>query len=180
MLKETCGGAQRIRSIVADLKTFGRTDESAPEAHDVHQVLESTLNMTRGDLDRVATLVCVLGEVPRVLVNGSRLGQVFLNLIINSVQSMSHQNRATNTLTIRSRHVGDHVHLEISDTGCGIMPEHLSKIFNPFFTTKPVGQGTGLGLSICHGIIEAFGGSIEVESEVGKGTTVCVRLRVAA
>ena len=180
VLKETCGGAHRIRHIVADLKAFCRTDESAPEAYDLHQVLESSMNVARSDLDKVGTLVRDLGEIPKVLVNGSRLGQVFLNLIINSIQSMSAQQRATNTLTLKSRHAGDKVLVEITDTGCGISPENLTKIFNPFFTTKPVGQGTGLGLSICHGIVDAFGGSIEVESEVGKGTTMRVALQVAA
>ena len=180
VLKETSGGAQRIRHIVADLKVFCRNDESAPEAQDVLQVLESSLNMARTDVDNVCTLVRDLPPMPPVLVNGSRLGQVFLNLIINSVQAMSAQKRATNTLTVRARHVSDQVHLEVCDTGAGIIPENLTKIFNPFFTTKPVGQGTGLGLSICHGIVEAFGGAIEVESEVGKGTMMRVRLRVAA
>ncbi len=177
VLKETSGGAQRIRRIVSDLKTFCRTDESAPEPHDVHQVIDSSLNMARSDLDKVGVLVREFGDVPPVLVNGSRLGQVFLNLLINSVQAMSPQKRATNQLTVRTLRAGDQVHIEISDTGGGISPENLTKIFNPFFTTKPVGQGTGLGLSICHGIVDAFGGSIDVESEVGKGTLMRVRLR---
>jgi two-component system NtrC family sensor kinase len=179
VLRETCGGAQRIRHIVADLKTFCRTDESPPEPMDVEQVLESSLTITRSDLDKVATVKRELGTVPPVLANGSRLGQVFLNLLINACQAMSAANRGTNVVTLRTRMAGDRVAIEVSDTGTGISPETLKKIFDPFFTTKPVGKGTGLGLSICHGIVEAFGGTIEVESEVGKGTTMRVLLRTA-
>jgi signal transduction histidine kinase len=180
VLRETSGGAQRIRHIVRDLKTFCRTDESPAEPLDVTQVLESALTITRSDLEKVATVVRDLGPMPQVLANGSRLGQVFLNLIINSAQAMSADEKRTNRVTLRTRHVGAHVHVEVSDTGSGISPENLKKIFNPFFTTKPQGQGTGLGLSICHGIVEAFGGAIEVESEVGKGTTMRVMLKVAS
>jgi two-component system, NtrC family, sensor kinase len=179
VLRETSGGARRIGRIVRDLKTFCRTDESAPSPVAVHEVLDSALNIARVDMSKTCTLTCDYGEVLPVLANGSRLGQVFLNLLINALQALPAGQKETNAIVVRTRLVGDRVHVEVSDNGSGIPREILGKIFDPFFTTKPVGQGTGLGLSICHGIIEAFGGSIEVESEVGKGSLFRVRLRVA-
>ncbi len=167
VLRETSGGAERIRHIVADLKTFCRTDESPPEPLDVQQVIESSLIITHSDLNKVAAVKKEFAAVPQVLANGSRLGQLILNLLINAIQAMTADKRSTNVLMVRTRRL-------VVDTGSGISPETLKKIFNPFFTTKPLGNGTGLGLSICHGIVEAFGGTIEVESAVGAGTTMRV------
>ena len=180
VLKETSGGAHRIRRIVKDLKTFCRTDEEGPEPVDVHEVLDSTLTITSTDVNKAARLERQYGEVPLVMANHSRLGQVFLNLVINAVQALPSGRVGENRLVVRTRQEGDEVVVEFVDNGCGISPANLKKIFNPFFTTKPQGQGTGLGLSICHGIVEAFGGSIAVESAEGRGTTFRVRLKVAA
>ncbi len=179
VLRETSGGAQRIRRIVKDLKTFCRNDEGGPEPVDVHHVLDSTLNITATDLNKVARLERQYGAVPQVMANGSRLGQVFLNLVINAAQALSSTRSPDNSLVVRTSVDGEHVLVEFIDNGCGISTANLGKIFNPFFTTKPQGHGTGLGLSICHGIVEAFGGSVEAASEEGKGATFKVRLRVA-
>ena len=102
----------------------------------------------------------------------SQLNQVFLNLLINAAQAIE----SHGIITIRTGQEGQNVWVEIEDTGKGIKPEHLDRIFDPFFTTKPVGSGTGLGLSMSYGIVQKHGGSIEVKSEVGKGTVFRVVL----
>jgi two-component system NtrC family sensor kinase len=112
--------------------------------------------------------------------NESRLGQVFLNLLINAAQAIPEGAVDRNTVTVAVREgKDDQVIIEVSDTGNGIAPQHLPRIFEPFFTTKPIGVGTGLGLSVCHGIVTGLGGQIEVASTLGKGTTFRIRLPAA-
>jgi two-component system NtrC family sensor kinase len=106
-------------------------------------------------------------------VSTSELQQVFFNLINNAIDAMDHNG---GTLTISSRQRDDDLFIAVSDTGKGIPEADLDRIFDPFYTTKPVGKGTGLGLSICYGIIEKLGGKLEVESTVGKGTTFSITI----
>jgi two-component system, NtrC family, sensor kinase len=101
--------------------------------------------------------------------------QVFLNLINNAVDAME---KKGGTLTITTRNIKKRVTVEVADTGPGMPAANIDKIFEPFFTTKPVGKGTGLGLSICYGIIKKLGGDIDVESELGKGTTFFIHIPV--
>jgi signal transduction histidine kinase len=114
------------------------------------------------------------GEVPPILCGPSRINQVFMNLVTNAVQAMDGQGR----LTLRVRREGGRIAVAVADTGCGIAPEDLARVTDPFFTTKPVGQGTGLGLSIVRRIVEEHGGELDVSSRVGQGTTITVRLPV--
>ncbi len=107
-------------------------------------------------------------QLPPVLANPSQLSQVFLNVVMNAAQAMTQK---MGQIVISSRQLGAIVQLQISDNGAGIAPEHLTRIFDPFFTTKDVGQGTGLGLSLCKAIVDEHGGSIEVQSELGRGST---------
>jgi CheY-like chemotaxis protein/anti-sigma regulatory factor (Ser/Thr protein kinase) len=117
--------------------------------------------------------------VPSVEANEARLGQVFLNLLVNAAQAL-HEGRAQhNEIRVSSRLVGERVIVEVSDTGVGIPPAIIGRIFDPFFTTKAVGVGTGLGLAICQRIVTDMGGELTVESEVGKGTTFRVTLPVS-
>jgi two-component system NtrC family sensor kinase len=113
-------------------------------------------------------------DMPRIILDPSQLQQVILNLIINAAEAMEEGG----VLTIETEHIpADHaVKISISDTGCGIPDENMDKLFDPFFTTKEVGHGTGLGLAISYGIIREHGGYLEVESEIGKGTTFTVYL----
>jgi len=170
-------GAERVRAIVRDLKTFSRADEPGRGSADVRRVLESAINLARNEIRHRARMVTELGEVPRVDASEHRLGQVFLNLLINAAQAMpeghAHENeiRAVTRTDAAGRAV-----VEIRDTGCGIAPQALGRIFEPFYTTKPVGVGTGLGLSICHGIVTGLGGDVVVESEPGKGSVFRVIL----
>jgi len=124
-----------------------------------------------------ARLVKDYGDVPFVDANEARLGQVFLNLIVNAAQAIPEGNTDKNEIRVVTKSDGDDsVVVEVRDTGGGIPEAVISKIFDPFFTTKPIGIGTGLGLAICHRIVMGMGGKIEVDSEVGKGTTIRITL----
>jgi CheY-like chemotaxis protein len=121
-----------------------------------------------------------VGDVPPVRGSAARLGQVFLNLVVNAAHAIPHGNPDAHTIHLAARtEPAGRVAITVSDTGAGIPPENLARIFEPFFTTKPVGLGTGLGLWICQSIVAAFGGTIEVASELGRGTTFRVVLVAA-
>jgi CheY-like chemotaxis protein len=137
--------------------------------------------MAQNEIRHRAKVERIYGRVPRVDANEGRLGQVFLNLIVNATQAIPEGNADDNEIGVATRTDGaGNVVVEVRDSGQGIAPEHRARLFDPFFTTKPVGVGTGLGLSICHNIIAAHGGTIEVESEVGKGSMFRVILRPSA
>jgi len=171
--------ADRVRVIVQDLRVFSHPDESKRTPTDVHKVIESSIRMARNEVRHRAKLVCEFGDVPLVEANEARLGQVFLNLIVNAAHAMTEGALDRNRITITTRSIAKMVAVDVTDTGSGIPADVLPRIFDAFFTTKPVGVGTGLGLSICHRIMTALGGRIEVTSEVGQGTSVRVLLRRA-
>jgi signal transduction histidine kinase len=172
-------GAERIRSIVRDLGTFSHSEESPLGPIDVRQVLDLSVKMAMGEIRHRARLVRDYGNVPDILADGSRLGQVFLNLLVNAAQSIPEGGADRNEIRLRTRALDGTVVVEVQDTGNGIPRELLGHIFDPFFTTKPVGKGTGLGLSISHGLVTALGGELTVESEPGQGSVFRVRLPVA-
>ncbi len=170
-------GAERVRSIVQDLKSFSRQErEEAPSPVDVRVVLQSVLKIARVEIRQRATVKLHLDEVPPVMASDHRLGQVFLNLLLNAAQAIPEGNAAGNEIRLGTRLDGDRVVVEVGDTGAGMPPKVKEHIFDPFFTTKPAGVGMGLGLTICHGIVAGLGGDIQVESELGVGTTFRVRL----
>ena len=181
VLAETQEGAARIRAIVQDLKSFARGDEEHQGPIDAHAVIEGAVRLVRNELHRAnARLERTLAPVPRVHGNASRLGQVLVNLLVNAMQAFPERPPGTNLIRVSTRleHPG-RVRVEVEDNGQGMSPEVLQRIFEPFFTTKPVGVGTGLGLAICQSIVESMGGSIEVRSAPGQGTTFVVGLPVA-
>jgi PAS domain S-box-containing protein len=181
MLAEALTGAERVRTIVRDLKIFSRQGEEQRGPVDVREVLEGSIKMSFHELRSRARLVKHYESVPSVDGDPSRLGQVFLNLLVNAAQAIPEGNALGSEITVRVRREGqDRVAVEVSDTGVGIRPEVVPRIFEPFFTTKPVGAGTGLGLSTCHGIIQSLGGEISVRSELGRGSTFTVLLPMAA
>ncbi|MFS8068521.1 MAG: ATP-binding protein, partial [Byssovorax sp.] len=138
---------------------------------DVEHVLDSAANIVSSEVDHRARLVKDYGGVPRVLANEARLGQVCLNLIVNAAQSIPEGHVESNEIRITTRSDGrGRVIIEVRDTGEGIAEPLLTHIFEPFFTTKPRSLGTGLGLSICKDLVERFGGTLTVDSEVGKGS----------
>ena len=170
-------GSERVRTIVRDLKSFSRADEEKVTAIDLHRSLETSLTLVWNEIKHRARLVKDFAAVPAVRANEARLGQVFINLLVNAAQAIPEGDIDNNELRVvgRTDAAGNAV-VEIHDTGCGIPAENLGRIFEPFFTTKPVGEGTGLGLAICHGIITSMGGSLTAESTVGKGSVFRVVL----
>jgi signal transduction histidine kinase/ligand-binding sensor domain-containing protein len=182
VLREALMGADRVRRIVRDLKTFSRQDEDTCGPVDLRGVLDSAAKMAGGELRPRAQLVRdYAAEVPLVEGSEARLSQVFLNLIINAAQALPEGRPEQNEVRLVLRR-GDEgqVVAEVRDTGSGIPPEVLGRIFDPFFTTKPVGVGTGLGLALSQTFITSMKGRIEVESQPGSGTVFRVRLPAAA
>jgi PAS domain S-box-containing protein len=176
-LSDAKEAAQRVRQIVKDLKIFSRAEEDRRSTVDVHRVLDSTLRMAWTEIRHRANLVKTYGQVPCVDGNESRLGQVFLNLIVNAVQAIPEGHADTNEIrVVTGTDAAGRVVVEIGDTGPGMAPQTLKKLFTPFFTTKPAGVGTGLGLAICQRIVNGLGGEIAVESRPGRGTTFKVAL----
>lgn len=175
LMAETREGLLRVAKIVADLRIFARGESTDWAYADLHQGLDSTLNIVWNEIKYRCTLNKDYGDIPAVYCVPSQINQVFLNLLVNAAQAMPGQGE----ITIRTGRLGGEAFVSIADTGNGIPPENLPRLFEPFFTTKPVGKGTGLGLSISHGIVKNHRGRIEVESTVGKGTKFTVWLPVA-
>ena len=179
MVEDTLTAARRIRFVIHDLKMFSRSpDEGAGNvAVNVERVIDSALRMARNET-RHRARVEVVYEHPRpVAANEARLGQVFLNLIVNAAQALPAGDIERNTIRISTFNGSPHrVVVKVSDTGPGIPPDIQQRIFAPFFTTKPVGIGTGLGLSICRRIVASMGGDIWFDSVPGRGTDFYVSL----
>jgi len=177
LLKESAEGTERVRRIVRDLKIFSRGhDDDATGATDLRHALDRSIALAWNEIRHKARLVKQYGDVPRLSANEARLGQVFLNLLVNAAQAIPEGNVEGNEIRIQTRVEAGRAVIEIRDTGSGIAKANLPRIFDPFFTTKPVGVGTGLGLAICHQIVTAAGGEFEVESDLGKGTLFRIRL----
>jgi len=179
-LDDARAAAQRVRIIVRDLKIFSRSPTDEPKGPvDVEAIMESSLRMAGNEIRHHARLVKNYSPVPGVQANEARLGQVFLNLIVNAALALLDDRTEQNVIRVSTRLSGERVIVEVSDTGVGIPPEIIGRIFDAFFTTKAVGVGTGLGLAICQRIVTDMGGELTVESEVGRGTTFRVALPVA-
>lgn len=175
LLKHSLDGVERVKNIVADLKMFAREGMTDTiESLKVEEVIDNVLNIVHNELKYKAELIKDYGDTPLVKGSPPRLGQVFMNLLVNAAQAMEQRG----TISVKTYQRDGHLCVDIADTGKGIPPENIAKIFDPFFTTKPVGQGTGLGLSVSYEIVQKHGGKIEVQSQVGKGTTFTVMLPV--
>ena len=172
LLSESMDGLQRVKRIVQDLKDFSHTEKQEKQWANLEQGLDSTLNIVWNELKYKADVIKEYAGIPQIECIPAQLNQVFLNLLMNAVQSIDAHGR----ITVRTGMDRDGVWVEVADTGKGIKPEHLSRIFDPFFTTKPVGSGTGLGLSLSYNIVHEHGGRIEVNSELGKGSVFRVVL----
>ncbi|MCK5796922.1 MAG: response regulator [Deltaproteobacteria bacterium] len=141
-------------------------------------VIDVATNMASNEIKYRARLTKNYGKIPTVLANEGRLSQVFLNLIINATHAIEEGNVDNHEIRVKTWGDDDSVFAEVRDTGCGIREENLGRLFEPFFTTKKVGEGSGLGLAISKNIIESYGGSITVESELGKGTAFTLQLPI--
>jgi PAS domain S-box-containing protein len=182
-VREARDGARRIAEIVRGLRTFSRRDGDGapPSSLDVRGPARAAARIAENQLRSRATLLLDLRDVPPVRGTEHELAQVVLNLLVNAAQAIPEGRPAEHVIRVATRLAADgRVALEVSDTGCGIAPELLTRIFDPFFTTKAVGEGSGLGLAVCHGIVEALGGAIEVESTPGQGTCFRVLLPTQA
>jgi nitrogen-specific signal transduction histidine kinase len=178
-LVDALEAAERVRHIVRDLRLFSRAEDDKRGPVDIERVIESSVRIAWPEIRCRARLVKNFTPLPPVSGNESRIGQVCLNLLVNAAQAIEEGHVDSNEISVSTRVVGDDVVLEIRDTGAGMRPEVLARLFTPFFTTKAVGVGTGLGLSICHRIISSMGGKITVDSVLGKGTLFRVSLPVA-
>lgn len=176
LMRESKQGIVRVRKIVQDLKDFSRVDSKQEwEWADLHQGIDSTLNIVASEIKYKADLVKEYGTIPPIECLASQINQVVMNLLVNAAHAMTEKRGC---ITIRTGTDGEHVWLEVGDTGSGMPPETLKRIFEPFFTTKPIGKGTGLGLSLAYGIVQKHHGRIDVDSVVNEGSTFRVTLPI--
>jgi len=174
LIKESLDGAERVRTIVKNMKSFSRVDEAECKPADINECIDSTINIVWNELKYKASLIKELGDIPLTGCHPQQINQVIMNLLVNA----SHAIEERGEITVRTWHENGSIFISISDTGCGMTPEVINRIFEPFYTTKDVGKGTGLGLSITYDIVKSHNGEITVESEPGKGTTFTVRLPI--
>jgi two-component system, cell cycle sensor histidine kinase and response regulator CckA len=176
-IANTQQGADRVRRIVRDLTVFSRAESEAREPTDVRAVLKACVQVAQNELRHRARVVEDYGPVPLVMASEGRLGQIFLNLLMNAAHAIPEGAADRNQVVIVTRADRDgRAVVEVRDTGQGIQPEVVARIFDPFFTTRTIGKGTGLGLYICYGIVDALGGEIQVEAEPRKGSVFRVLL----
>jgi signal transduction histidine kinase len=174
MLGDVEEGLRQMTELVTHLRDFTRLDLAKTVNADLNKSLHTVVYIARSVISNKIEVKEEFGKLPPVECNPSQLNQVFLNLINNAAQAID----GVGTVAIRSTVDGDWVKVEVADTGSGIPPEVLPKIFDLYFTTKPAGEGTGLGLSIARDVVRQHGGDISVASTVGKGTTFTVKLPV--
>lgn len=165
---------ERLTTIVRSLRTFGRLDRARIDWADMHEGIDATLAILAHETRHI-TIERDYDDLPPVRCHPDQLNQVWMNLVMNAVQAMPE----TGSLTIRTLHRGEEVHIIFTDTGCGIAQDHLQRIFEPGFTTKSGRVGMGLGLLISRQVIDHHQGRIAVDSEVGAGTTFTVALPIA-
>ena len=174
MVKVVQRGAQRTKAIVSALHNYSRTDDESVVDFDIDRSIDDSLELLRHLLKQNVTVVKNYSNAGRVRGHAGQVNQVFMNLLTNAAQALAGRDNATITIETRGEPSG--VEVKIIDNGPGIPPDVLPRIWDPFFTTKDVGEGTGLGLSIVHELVERHGGSIECDTKVGEGTTFTVKL----
>jgi len=173
LIEESLEGCERVKKIVQDLKGFSRVDQATRQTVDIHECLDSTINIVWNELKYKARVEKDYQATTPITCFPQQLNQVFLNLLVNA----AHAIEKDGLITIKTGQDGDYLMIAVTDNGCGMPPEIVSRIFEPFFTTKEVGKGTGLGLSIVYDIVtKNHHGDIVVDSQVGQGTTFTVRI----
>jgi len=172
-IEESMDGADRVKKIVADLKSFSRVDKAQKESYNLNEGLETTLNIVWNELKYKCTVEKNYSDIPDLYCIPNQLNQVFMNLLVNAGHAVQED---SGRITITTRADKENIYISIRDTGVGIPPENIKKIFEPFYTTKEVGKGTGLGLSMAYEIIKKHSGRIDVTSEVGSGTEFTLTL----
>jgi two-component system, NtrC family, sensor kinase len=173
LLKSSLDGLSRVRDIVKNLRNFARLDEAELDGLDLNAALECTVEVLRHEIDaKQISIEINFDPIPQVVCRPGQIHQLFHNLLLNAVQA----SQLEGTIDLRTAEDEDFAIVEVRDYGCGIDAANQSRIFEPFFTTKPVGKGSGLGLATCYGIVTDHGGSIDVDSQVGQGSTFRVRI----
>jgi two-component system NtrC family sensor kinase len=179
-MESALDGVQRVAHIVNLLLTFTRADTQETKYADVLRAVDAASRLAMHQLASRARLICQLTPLPLVRVSEAKLAQVFLNLLVNAAQAIPEGERARHEVRISGHTQDGMVIVEVADDGCGIAPELTQRIFEPFYTTKPLGLGTGLGLSISRDIVTGVGGSISVTSALGRGTTFHIELPIGS
>jgi len=174
MIEQSMAGADRTKKIIQDVKSFSRLNTAGFVEADIHEAIDSTLTMLYHEYKGRIEIDKQYGVIPPVKCNIAKLSQVFMNLLVNAIQAIE----GPGVIGIRTGREGGMVVIEISDTGCGIPDSMIDKVFDQFYTTKPVGVGTGLGLSIIRGIIEQHKGALSVRSTLGQGTTFTIKVPI--
>ncbi len=176
LMRESREGLVHVRKIVQDLKDFSHVEADPHwQLANLNQCIDSTLNVVNNEVKYRAELEKIYDDLPDVPCIASQIKQVVMNLVVNAAHALGEQR---GKITVRTGVQGDQVWFAVSDTGSGIPGDVLPRIFDPFFTTKRVGKGTGLGLSLSYGIIQNHHGSIDVQTEIGQGTTFRVSLPI--
>lgn len=176
LMGESREGIVRVRKIVQDLKDFSRADLNQDwQWANIHRGIDSTLNIVSNEVKYKADVIREYGDVPEIECLPSQLNQVIMNLVVNAAHAI---HGARGRITVSTGVDGGNVWIKVADTGTGIPKEVLPRIFDPFFTTKPIGTGTGLGLSLSYGIVQKHRGTIDVETEVGRGTAFRITLPI--
>ena len=169
-------GSRRIKKISRALGSFARVEREVLEPVDLNRALEVAATLANTEIKHRARLIKDFGSLPPVNASEGKLTQVFVNLLLNAAQAISEGHADQNAITLRTWSRGDEVFAEISDTGAGIAPENLERVFEPFFTTRAAGGGSGLGLALCRNIMSEFAGELSVSSVPGIGTLFLVQL----
>ncbi|MCA9399297.1 MAG: PAS domain S-box protein, partial [Candidatus Omnitrophica bacterium] len=175
LLEESKNGLDRVKNIVLDLRTFAREDSGQMEQIRIESLIDNVLRMVNNDIKYKVETIKKYEDTPPIMCNAQRIVQVFVNIFINAAQAIEEKGQ----ITVKTYQKGRYVYVEITDTGKGIPDDQLTKIFEAFYTTKPVGEGTGLGLSLSYDIVKKHGGEIKVRSIVGEGTTFIINLPVS-
>ncbi len=179
-LAEASAGADRVRRTVRDLRSFAQPAADSAGLVDVTAVMESCLRVAANQIRHKARLVRAFEPVPRIMGSDAGLAQLFSNLVSNAVQSLDTDDVVSNEVRVVVRPEGRQVVIEVHDTGRGVPPEIASRVFDPFFTTRSIGDGAGLGLAICHRIVQDHHGTISLRARPDRGTIVEVRLPTAS
>lgn len=175
IIHDSLTGVRRVRQIVADLKVFSHPEQQEWQQLNINECIHSVLNIVHSEVKYKADVQLNLAEpIIEIECITTRIYQVITNLLVNAAQAIE----TFGKINISTEHADKQLIIKIEDTGSGMSPDVLNKIFDPFYTTKPVGEGTGLGLSVSYGIIESHGGKILVESTEGEGTCFTLRLPV--
>lgn len=170
-------GARRLRDIVTGLRNFSRLEEAKLKELDINEAIDNTLTLLSGEIKNRIEIHKQYSELPKVECYASQMNQVFMNILSNAVQAIKGNGEIWITTKKAGKRQGkEMISILVQDSGEGIDPRNMDKIFDPFFSTKDVGQGTGLGLSISYGIVQSHGGDIQVKSKPGTGTEFTVTI----